>query len=110
MANQNQIARKREPYTIPFKPVFFQVAQPQKAPPPVTPAVSLTLLVVFTLGAQRPHSHPYVSATCTASSRAELPTGCPSVYVNPPGTTADDAKTTELHAAINFTKRHVRTG
>ena len=110
MANQNRIARKREPHTVSFKPVFFQVAQTQKAPPPITPAVSLTLLVVFTLGAQRLQSHLYVSATCTAASRAELPTGCSSVDVNPPGTTADDATTTELHAALNFTKRNVRTG
>ena len=89
--------------------MFFQVAQPQKAPPPVTQAVSLTLLVVFTLGTQRLQSHAYVSATCTAASCAKLPTGCSSVDVNPRVTTTDDATTAYLYTAFNLTKRHVCT-
>ena len=52
-ANQNRIARKRDPYTAQLKPVFFQAAQTPKPTPPVTQTVSQTLKVVFTFEAQR---------------------------------------------------------
>ena len=108
-ANQNRVARKREPYTVQMKPVFFQVAQAQKAPPPVTQAVSLTLMVVFTLGAQGLQSQPYVSVTCSAASCAILPTACLTIDATTDATTADDAATS-VHTTFHLAKRHVRTG
>ena len=92
-----------------MKPVFFQVAQAQKAPPPVTQAVSLTLMVVFTLGAQGLQSQPYVSVTCSAASCATLPTACLTIDATTGATTADDAATS-VHTTFHLAKRHVRTG
>ena len=114
-ANQNRIARKREPYTAQLKPVFFQVTQSQKAPPPVTQAVSLTLLVDFTLGALRLLKHPYVTASSSPASRTDISTGhAASDATANDATAADgttsDGTTTKLHATLDFARWHVRKG